>query len=251
MIPATTVVGIYASSRRIDSYRIGRSLSVEIVTFIHDTRQYIRAKDEHRCERHGSEKQFDSSRRDQLKRDGRYDDHRPTSRNLDGMDLTIVLLTVSTLLVGLLAGLFFAYSVSVVPALDTLSASTYTKLMQSISDAILNAVFGVTFFGAVVVPTVGAAVVLLRGDWIAQYGQLILAGTVIHLLGTVAVTAAVHIPMNGYIATWAPGAPPDDWSAVRTRWAQWNHIRTIASVISFVILHLGLVVRLQSVGVVT
>lgn len=70
------------------------------------------------------------------------------------MDLIVVLLTVSTVLVGLMAGLFFAFSVSVVLALDTLPASVYTRVMRSINDAILNAVFGVVFVGAVVVPTV-------------------------------------------------------------------------------------------------
>lgn len=163
------------------------------------------------------------------------------------MDLIVVLLTVSTVLVGLMAGLFFAFSVSVVLALDTLPASVYTRVMRSINDAILNAVFGVVFVGAVVVPTVSAAVVLLRGDWMTQYGQLALVGTAIYLLGTVAVTATVHISMNEYIATWSPGTPPDDWTAVRARWALWNHIRTTAAVVTFVLLLLAIVVRLPSV----
>lgn len=80
-----------------------------------------------------------------------------------------------------------------------------------------------------------------------QYGQLALVGTAIYLLGTVAVTATVHISMNEYIATWSPGTPPDDWTAVRARWALWNHIRTTAAVVTFVLLLLAIVVRLPSV----
>ncbi|MFB9806905.1 hypothetical protein ACFFQF_17445 [Haladaptatus pallidirubidus] len=61
-----------------------------------------------------------------------------------------------------MAGFFFTYSASVVLALDKLSASVYTTMMQEINETVLNVVFGIVFFGAIVVPTVSAAVVLLQ-----------------------------------------------------------------------------------------
>lgn len=150
----------------------------------------------------------------------------------------VLLLTVSALLGGIMAGFFFTYSASVVLALDKFSASTYTTVMQSINETVLNAVFGVAFFGAVVVPAVSAAVVLLQGDWTTQYGLLFLTGVAIYVVGTFAVTVYIHIPMNEYIATWSSASPPDDWAAVRARWARWNHVRTTAAILSFV-LYLG------------
>lgn len=150
-------------------------------------------------------------------------------------ELVVLLLTVSAVLGGIMAGFFFTYSASVVLALDTLSASAYTTVMQSINETVLNVVFGVAFFGAVLVPAVSAAVVLLQGDWTAPYGQLLLAGVVIYLIGTFAVTILIHIPMNDYIATWSTTSPPDDWAAVRSRWALWNHGRTTAALVSFVL----------------
>ncbi len=146
-----------------------------------------------------------------------------------------LLLAASAFFVGILAGLFFAYSVSVVLALKTFSASAYTIVMQSINNAILNVAFGVVFIGSIAVPTVSASVVLLQGDWTSQYGPLVLLGTAIYLTGTIAVTMNIHLPMNESIATWSPASPPDDWTTVRTRWARWNHVRAIAAVISFVI----------------
>lgn len=149
--------------------------------------------------------------------------------------LVILLIAVSAVLAGLMAGFFFAYSVSVVLALETVSASVYTTVMQEINEKVLNVVFGVVFFGAVVVPVGNAALMLTQEGWATQYGQLFLAGVVIYLLGTFAVTMRIHIPMNEDIATWSPASPPDEWATVQTRWTRWNHIRTIAAILSFVL----------------
>ncbi|KAB1186532.1 MULTISPECIES: DUF1772 domain-containing protein [Haloferax] len=150
------------------------------------------------------------------------------------LDVPVVfVLAVSAVLGGLMAGFFFAYSVSVVLALETLSSSEYTNVMQEINEKVLNALFGVVFFSAAVVPLGGAAVLVLHGDWQTFYGQLYLAGTVIYLAGAFFVTARIHIPMNEHIATWSPVSPPEDWAAVRARWTRWNHVRTTAAVASF------------------
>ncbi|AUV84083.1 DUF1772 domain-containing protein (plasmid) [Salinigranum rubrum] len=134
-----------------------------------------------------------------------------------------------------MAGLFFAYSVSVVLTLDTLSASSYTRVMQSINEEILNPLFGVSFGGAIIVPTVGAFLVFIEGLWTALFGQLFLAGTVIYLVGTAGVTLLVSVPMNNTIAGWSIESPPTGWEEVRARWKRWNHVRTVAAFISFVL----------------
>jgi uncharacterized membrane protein len=153
---------------------------------------------------------------------------------LAGMPV-VLLLALSAVLGGIMAGFFFAYSVSVVLALQPLSGSEYTTVMQKINEKVLNVVFGVAFFGAAVVPIVTAALVVFRGAWATQYGLLFLVGTVVYLVGTFFVTASIHIPANDYIATWSPVSPPDEWAAIRTRWTRWNHVRTTAAVVSFVL----------------
>jgi len=145
----------------------------------------------------------------------------------------VFLLVVSAVLGGLMAGFFFAYSASVVPALRTLSASEYTTVMQEINEKVLNVVFGVVFFGAVVVPIGSAIIAVLLGYWTTLSGQLFLAGVIVYLAGTFLVTARIHIPMNDHIATWSPVSPPDEWATVQTRWRRWNHVRTMAAVVSF------------------
>ncbi len=146
----------------------------------------------------------------------------------------IVFFATTTLLFGLLAGLLFAYSVSVVVALDTLNGPTYTRVMQSINETILNPVFGIVFGGAAIVPVMGTAVVIGGGHWMHTYGQLFIGASLVYLVGTVGVTSSMHIPMNDAIELWDGESPPDDWRSVRLRWARWNHVRTAAAVGSFV-----------------
>lgn len=133
-----------------------------------------------------------------------------------------------------MAGFFFAYSVSVVLALDTLSGSDYTLIMQQINEKVLNVVFGIVFFGAVVVPIATLVYVLFFGQWTAALSLLFITGFVIYLLGTFVVTMRVHIPMNNEIATWSPDSPREDWQGIRSRWARWNHVRAASSATSFV-----------------
>ena len=144
------------------------------------------------------------------------------------------LLVVSAALCGLMAGFFFAYSVSVVLALETLSGSEYIPVMQEINEKVLNIVFGAVFFGAVIVPIGGIVLLVLWETWTTQYGRLFLAGTIIYLIGTFLVTIRIHIPMNNRIATWSSTSPPNEWATVRARWRRWNHVRAAAAVVSFV-----------------
>jgi uncharacterized membrane protein len=147
----------------------------------------------------------------------------------------IVLLTaISAILGGLMAGFFFAYSVSVVLALDTLPGSDYTLIMQQINEKVLNVVFGGVFFGAVVVPTGTLVYVLVFGQWTSTRNLWFIAGLITYLLGTFMITMRIHIPMNNEIARWSPDSPPEDWQEIRTRWARWNHVRAVSSAISFV-----------------
>jgi hypothetical protein len=64
--------------------------------------------------------------------------------------------------------------------------------MQEINDEVLNPVFGLVFFGAVVVPLGVTALVVLQGAWVTRSGQLFLAGTVVYLVGTFLVTMRLH-----------------------------------------------------------
>lgn len=61
------------------------------------------------------------------------------------MDTQTLLLISATLLTGLVAGLMFAFYISVNPGLSVLEDIGYLKAMQSINKAILNPVFLLVF----------------------------------------------------------------------------------------------------------
>lgn len=165
------------------------------------------------------------------------------SRVTNTLDL---LFAVTALLTGLAAGFFFAYASNVTLALASLPGPVYVEVMQLINETVRNAAFATVFFGPVVAMVVGIVMLALRRELSTRYGLLFVAGSILYILGTVAVTATVHVPTNQYIATWSTAQPPVDWAATRARWARWNLVRTIAALAAFLSLFAASVVRAQS-----
>lgn len=66
-------------------------------------------------------------------------------------------LAASVVLMGLIAGLFYAYSMSGLPGLARSSDRTFVEAMQNINRAILNGWFALIFGGSLVVTAVAGA----------------------------------------------------------------------------------------------
>src|ERR687895_2030034 len=73
-------------------------------------------------------------------------------------------LAAATLTTGLMAGLYYAYAISVMFGLSRTDDRTFLSAMQQINVAILNSLFFVSFFGALVF-TALAGVLHLQTDW--------------------------------------------------------------------------------------
>jgi uncharacterized membrane protein len=140
------------------------------------------------------------------------------------------LLVAAALAMGLLAGLFYAYSVSVMPGLGQADDRTLVDAMQQINEAIENPVFFLSFLGAPVL-TLAALVVEWRAGsrrvarWVAA--ALVLYGVAL------VVTAAFNIPLNDDLAQAGDPARISDLASVRDDfygpWVAWNIVRTVAS----------------------
>lgn len=130
---------------------------------------------------------------------------------------------------GLIAGLFFAFSVSVMKALARLPSAEGIAAMQSINTVIINPVFLAAFFGT------GAACVLALISslvWWHEPGAVYLfAGGALYLVGTVLVTIVFNVPRNEALASVAPTDPESAtlWTGYVTGWTAWNHVRTLAA----------------------
>ncbi|MDF9797936.1 putative membrane protein [Catalinimonas alkaloidigena] len=159
------------------------------------------------------------------------------------MEISIKSFTLLTavLLTGLSAGLFYAWSVSVIPGTRKVSDMVYLETMQSINRAILNPAFFLIFFGSLL---------LLVTSTVQQYqsGQsfwLMLAAAFTYLIGTFGVTAFGNVPLNnGLDALQLHDLSPEQILSSRIRYeGHWNRlhmIRTVFAVLSFLLSLLAL-----------
>jgi uncharacterized membrane protein len=143
-------------------------------------------------------------------------------------DITFMLRFAAALGTGLMAGLFFAFSVSVMGALARIQPSEGIAAMQSINRAILNPVFFLAFFGTALVCLMIVAASLW--NWSAAGAGYALAGAILYLAGCMVVTMVFNVPLNNALdapsATTSAGAAV--WANYLANWVPWNHVRTVA-----------------------
>lgn len=150
------------------------------------------------------------------------------------------LLLLSTLLAGLHAGFFFAWSFSVMTGLDAASPDAAITTMQSMNANVRNAAFGTVFFGAPAIALLTAATMLVIRRGLPA--MLTLLGF-LSLAASVAITVSVHVPLNEALA--ALPVPVDTDAAARAwrdyadPWVQWNHLRMLTSLAGCLFLALG------------
>lgn len=144
-------------------------------------------------------------------------------------------LFIAILLTGLSAGLFYAWSVSVIPGTKKLTDLYYLEAMQSINRAILNPAFFLIFFGSMI---------MLAGCVIQEWGRteltfwFLLIASMIYLAGTFGITGLGNVPLNNALDKLNLNELATDQLAqfrqhYEIRWNRFHLIRTISAVSSF------------------
>ena len=130
---------------------------------------------------------------------------------------------------GLMAGTFFAFTVSVMPGLGDGDATTFVTAMRHINAAIENGVFAVAFGGALIFPATAAVLLAVSGRRAAA--RWTLAATLLYLVVLV-LTMGVEVPLNDRLAA----SGPADAAAVRERfaavWVPVNDLRTLLTTLA-------------------
>jgi uncharacterized membrane protein len=141
----------------------------------------------------------------------------------------------ATITMGLTAGVFGLYAHTIMRGLGGTDDRTFVGAFQAIDRAIMNPLFLLTFFGALVF-SASAAVVYLRGDARPALPWILAAGLLYFV--TVVITMVVNVPLNDALK--AAGDPDRiaDLAAVRAnfdeaRWIAWNVVRTVATTVAF------------------
>ena len=151
-----------------------------------------------------------------------------------------VLTLVSALGCGLMAGFFFAFSVSVMKALGGLPPAQGIAAMQSINVVVINPVFMIAFFGTAVA-CVAVAISALR-SWDGAGAAYLLAGGLLYLAGSFLVTIVFNVPRNDALAAVNPASETGAalWASYLTAWTAWNHVRTAAALAAAAALSIAL-----------
>lgn len=155
------------------------------------------------------------------------------SSSMNMADIMLVLAAVST---GLIAGLFYAYSCSVNLGLGKLGDKEYLSAMQSINVAILNPVFFATFMGTVLLLPV--ATWLNYGQPVSVRFWLLVAASVVYIVGVFGLTMFGNVPLNNALAAIDIGnSSASDLlkhrEAFEMPWNKLHSIRTIANIAAF------------------
>ena len=165
------------------------------------------------------------------------------------MNIQTTLLSGSIVSTGLMSGLLYGWTVSVIPGTRRVTAGAYVETMQHINRAIINPAFIVPFVGIPVVLG-GAAIVQFRsGD--VRRGWLLAGAAATYVVGVLGVTIGRNVPLNDALEAFdLPGSTTDQISQRRgsyeSPWNRWHYIRTAASVGSFVLASAAALVASQS-----
>ena len=127
----------------------------------------------------------------------------------------------------LVAGIMFAFSTSVMPALGRRPAPEGIAAMQAMNSAILNPAFGLAFGGAALLCAVLAVTAPFTVD--ESHPLFRALGAALYHVGTFGVTNAINVPMNVQLESADAGSAESGevWHRYLRRWTAWNTLRTI------------------------
>jgi uncharacterized membrane protein len=143
----------------------------------------------------------------------------------------------STLGAGLMAGVYFAFSVAVMPALDRLPGSQAIAAMNHINKVIVNPVFMLAFLVATLTSAVVGVYAAVQLD--GHERAWLIAGAALFVVGSFLITIGYHVPKNDALGEIDPNAVDAArvWADYLREWLPMNHVRaltTLGSLASFV-----------------
>jgi uncharacterized membrane protein len=142
----------------------------------------------------------------------------------------------AALAMGLIAGVFYSYSSSVMLGLARTDDRTFVEVMQRINRAIVNPVFMPVFVGALALPAIAA--VLQRRLGLRDAFRWTVAGLALHAVAFI-ITSGVNVPLNDELARATDAGAARE--AFEDPWVRANGLRAVASTLAFACLVRALV----------
>jgi uncharacterized membrane protein len=140
---------------------------------------------------------------------------------------------ITHILTGLSAGIFFAWSVTVIPGTKTVSDKCYLETMKAINKKILNPVFFVVLFGPVLFLIMNAI----------NLEALNVAAAISYLIGPIGITMTKNVPLNDNLdakdlSKFSADEEKNFRLSYELNWNRWHYIRTATSVLSLILITL-------------
>lgn len=154
------------------------------------------------------------------------------------MKISMIILLSTIISLALMAGLFYSFSISVMPGLGRTSDRTFMEAMQAINRAIINPYFMIAFIGSIILVIMSSILKFRQGVDLQFY--LIATASFIFLAGTIGVTFFGNVPLNNVLdSIKLNDLTVDDLKLARNafenRWNSLNLVRTSSSIVALVL----------------
>lgn len=131
---------------------------------------------------------------------------------------------------GLMAGIYFAFSVFVMAALKVLPDDSGILAMNSINKVIISSAFMPLFFASSILSVV---LVVINHDDDLFY--LLMCAGGIYLIGMLLCTMVFNVPLNNRLKYASLENRSAVWQNYFKQWTYWNHVRTVSCMIAFIL----------------
>lgn len=161
------------------------------------------------------------------------------------IDAKTIVLLLTTLLTGLLAGIFFTWSNAITPGIGRLDDINYLSAFQNMNRTIVNPLFLIIFMGPVFLSFVTAYLYKSNHPYILW---LLLLAAILYFVGVFLVTIIGNIPLNNLLdKTDLTNISLEEARSLRDKFElKWNNlhlVRTITSTLSFLLLIIACLFR--------
>ena len=165
------------------------------------------------------------------------------------MDTKTALLGLSLVATGLMSGLWYGWTVSVIPGTKRVADANYIETMQHINRAIINPAFIIPFMGIPIVIGVAAWLQFRAGD--TRRGWLLLGAAGTYVVGVLGVTIGGNVPLNDALDAFdlagSDEQPIGDRRETYERpWNRWHYLRTAGNLGSFVLASAAAIVAAEA-----
>jgi len=150
-----------------------------------------------------------------------------------------IMLFVSAISSAPVAGIFYAFSSFVMPALGRIPDEQGRGAMNAINVTVYTPSFMILFTGTALLSAVLAAWSLFLIESLAS--QLVLAASLLYLVGCFGVTIAFNVPLNRQLAEVDASSGDALWRKFLRQWTIWNSARTVGAGLAAALFILALV----------